>query len=146
MPCWNQGEHCITAERGIRSEPYDYRRHDRKSNIKLFHMWKSELRNVTTNWEYGYLIDRLRTEQNKSRAKIHEIKECKLERLRDEKNLKLNNLDTGSFDNNHDNDFEEFYRSRAERTKRRHQNRRKSRQHKERKAKDRNKRKKIKAR
>ena len=80
-------EHCITAERGIRSELYDYHGQDRKSNIKLFHMWKSELRNVTTNWEYGYLIDKLMTEQNKSRAKIHEIKERKLERRRDEKNL-----------------------------------------------------------
>ena len=78
-------EHCIKTVKGIRSELYDYHRQDRKSNIKLFHMWKSELRNVTTNWEYGYLIDRLKTEQNKSGAKFHEFKERKLERHRFDK-------------------------------------------------------------
>ena len=33
-------------------------------------MWKSELRNVKTNWEYVYLINRLRKEQNMSRVKM----------------------------------------------------------------------------
>ena len=59
-----------------------------------------------------------------SGVKIHEIKERKLERLRFEKNLLANTLNAGSFGNNHDKDLEEFYRSRAERMKKRHQNRR----------------------